>query len=181
MIRINIVNGISFFRLFSAPIVLWMILEKKIEIAFWIFTIAALSDLIDGYLARKLNLSTNFGQLIDPLSDKVLVFSVFVTLTYINLLATPIIIIIISRDFIILIGIVISLLLKKKISYTPLKIGKITFFFQALYAGMLLCNFSNLLNLEILIKYFGLFVIYITLLSGILYLIRWFQEFIQTK
>mgnify|MGYP001190686044 CR=1 FL=1 len=176
MNKINLVNSISFFRLFSAPVILWMILEDKLTIAFWIFFLAALSDTIDGFLARKLKLITEFGKILDPLSDKILIFSVFISLSYKDMLAVPIIIIIILRDFVILLGTVISLLFKKKFSYSPLKIGKITFFFQSLYAGVLLCHYSNLYNLEFVIKYFGLFIIYITLISGILYLIRWFKE-----
>ena len=115
MKNINIANSITFFRILSAPIILWLILEEKIEIAFWIFILALFSDLVDGYIARKLNLVTNFGKILDPISDKVLIFSVFLSLSYKNILATPIIIIIILRDFIIVIGAVLALLFKKKI------------------------------------------------------------------
>ena len=153
-----------------------MILESKLHIAFWIFTFAAITDLFDGFLARKLNLVSDFGKIIDPVSDKILIFSVFVTLSYMDFIATPIVVIILLRDLVILLCSAISILLNKKIQYTPLQIGKITFFFQSLYAGMLLCNYGNLFNFEIILKYFGLFVIYITLLSGILYLVRWFKE-----
>ena len=79
-------------------------------------------------------------------------------------------------DFIIVLGAVLSILLKKKINYSPLKIGKITFFFQIIFIGMLLCNYANFFNFEVLIKYSGLFIIYLTFISGILYLIRWLQE-----
>ena len=74
MIQLNIVNAISFSRLLSAPVILWMILENKIQIAFWIFMYAVFTDLIDGFLARKLNLISEFGKIIDPLSDKLLIF-----------------------------------------------------------------------------------------------------------
>ena len=93
MNKINLVNSISFFRLFSAPVILWMILEDKLLIAFWIFFLAALSDTIDGFLARKLKLVTEFGKILDPLSDKILIFSVFISLSYKDMLAVPIIII----------------------------------------------------------------------------------------
>ena len=176
MKNINIANSITFFRILSAPIILWLILEEKIEIAFWIFILASFSDLVDGYIARKLNLVTNFGKILDPISDKVLIFSVFLSLSYKNILATPIIIIIILRDFIILIGTVLALLVKKKFNYSPSKIGKFTFFSQCFYAGILLYHHSGQYDLEFIIKYFGLFVIYITLISGVLYVIRWFQD-----
>ncbi len=176
MKKINIVNSISFFRILSAPIILWLILEDKLEYAFWIFIVASFSDIFDGFIARKLNLVTDFGKILDPISDKILIFSILLALSYKNMLATPIIIIIILRDFIILIGTVLALLVKKKFNYTPLKIGKFTFFSQCFYAGILLYHHSGQYDLEFIIKYFGLFVIYITLISGVLYVIRWFQD-----
>ena len=172
---INIVNIISFLRLFSVPIILLMILEDKLEIAFWIFLFASVTDIFDGFLARKLKLVTEFGQILDPVSDKILIFSVLITLSYKNIIELPIVVIIVLRDFIIILGAVLSILLKKKINYSPLKIGKITFFFQTIFVGMLLCN-NAFFDFEILIKYFGLFIIYLTLISGILYLIRWLKE-----
>ena len=172
---INIVNIISFLRLFSVPIILLMILEDKLEIAFWIFLFASVTDIFDGFLARKLKLVTEFGQILDPVSDKILIFSVLITLSYKNFIELPIVVIIVLRDFIIILGAVLSILLKKKINYSPLKIGKITFFFQTIFVGMLLCN-NAFFDFEILIKYFGLFIIYLTLISGILYLIRWLRE-----
>ena len=176
MKKINIVNSISFFRILSAPIILWLILEDKLEYAFWIFIVASFSDIFDGFIARKLKLVTDFGKILDPISDKILIFSILLALSYKNMLATPIIIIIILRDFIILIGTVLALLVKKKFNYTPLKIGKFTFFSQCFYAGILLYHHSGQYDLEFIIKYFGLFVIYITLISGVLYVIRWFQD-----
>ena len=176
MKKINIVNSISFFRILSAPIILWLILEDKLEYAFWIFIVASFSDIFDGFIARKLKLVTDFGKILDPISDKILIFSILLALSYKNMLATPIIIIIVLRDFIILIGTVLALLVKKKFNYTPLKIGKFTFFSQCFYAGILLYHHSGQYDLEFIIKYFGLFVIYITLISGVLYVIRWFQD-----
>ena len=162
MKKINIVNSISFFRILSAPIILWLILEDKLEYAFWIFIVASFSDIFDGFIARKLKLETDFGKILDPISDKILIFSILLALSYKNMLATPIIIIIILRDFIILIGTVLALLVKKKFNYTPLKIGKFTFFSQCFYAGILLYHHSGQYDLEFIIKYFGLFVIYIS-------------------
>ena len=173
---INIANIITFFRLFSVPIILLMILEDKLQIAFWVFLFASITDTFDGLLARKLKIVTEFGKILDPFSDKILVFSVLITLSYKNFLELPIVIIIVLRDFIILLGAILSILLKKKINYSPLRIGKITFFFQIIFIGMLLCDNANFFDFEILIRYFGLFIIYLTFISGILYLTRWLRE-----
>ena len=111
---INIANIISFFRLFSVPIILLMILDDKLEIAFWVFLFACFTDIFDGLLARKLKIVTEFGKILDPISDKILIFSVLITLSYKNFIEWPIVVIIVLRDFIILLGAVFSILLKKK-------------------------------------------------------------------
>jgi len=175
---INIANTVSLLRLFSVPIILIMILDNKLQIAFWVFLFASITDIFDGLLARKLKIVTEFGKILDPIIDKILVFSVLITLGYKNFIEFPIVIIIVLRDFTILLGAILSILLKKKINYSPLTIGKITFFFQLVFIGVLLCNNANFFNFETLIKYLGLIIIYLTFISGILYLIRWLKDLV---
>ena len=95
-------NKLSFFRLFLIPIIL-IILYSKIEysvyIATLIFLIAAITDAIDGYIARSRNLITDFGKFIDPLIDKILVVSILIYLVHIQTIPDWIVIIIIAREF----------------------------------------------------------------------------------
>ncbi len=69
--------------------------------ALWCFVIGAITDFFDGYIARKYNLVSNFGKLIDPLADKVLVSAAIIYLTYINLCPFWVTILIISREFLV--------------------------------------------------------------------------------
>ena len=70
-------------------------------IALWAFVIAAITDFLDGYLARKYNLITDFGKLMDPLADKILVCAAFVYLTCIGMCPFWVTIIIIFREFLV--------------------------------------------------------------------------------
>lgn len=101
----NLPNKITMFRVAMIPVFLIFMLIPDIPngtyIAAAIFIVAALTDLLDGYIARKHNLVTNFGKFMDPLADKLLVCSALICFVELNLLPAWIVIIIISREFII--------------------------------------------------------------------------------
>ena len=77
------------------------LLDYRITIAILFFLVASLTDFLDGYIARKLKLVTDFGKLIDPLVDKILTSAVFIILTQENMIPAWITITIISREFLV--------------------------------------------------------------------------------
>ncbi len=101
----NLPNKITIFRVCMIPIFLIFMLIPEITygryIAAGIFILAALTDALDGHIARKHNLITNFGKFMDPLADKLLVSSALICLVEYKLLPSWIVIIIIAREFII--------------------------------------------------------------------------------
>lgn len=101
----NLPNKITTIRVLMIPIYLIFMLVEQIPygryIAGVIFTIAALTDALDGYLARKNNLITNFGKFMDPLADKLLVCSALICFVQFHLMPSWIAIVIISREFIV--------------------------------------------------------------------------------
>ncbi|HWT26705.1 MAG TPA: CDP-diacylglycerol--glycerol-3-phosphate 3-phosphatidyltransferase [Mobilitalea sp.] len=101
----NLPNKITIFRICMIPLFLIFMLVPDIPygryIAAGLFIIAALSDMLDGYLARKYNLITNFGKFMDPMADKLLVSSALICFVQFNLVPAWIVIIIIAREFII--------------------------------------------------------------------------------
>lgn len=70
-------------------------------IAFWAFVVGAISDFFDGYLARRLNMVTNFGKLIDPLADKILVCTAFIYLSVVGLCPYWMTVVIVTREFLV--------------------------------------------------------------------------------
>lgn len=101
----NLPNKITIARVFMIPLFLIVYLTNVLPynniIAVSIFIIASLTDALDGYLARKNNLVTNFGKFADPLADKLLVSAALICFVQLQLVPAWIIIVIISREFII--------------------------------------------------------------------------------
>lgn len=101
----NLPNKITIFRVLLIPVYLFFFLCDTIPysnyIALAIFAIACISDAVDGNLARKQNLVTNFGKFMDPLADKLLVCSALICFVELGYVSSVIIIIIIAREFII--------------------------------------------------------------------------------
>jgi len=106
----NLPNKLTVFRVILIPFFVFFLLAQYNlglfvgygnYIALGIFIIASLTDLADGKIARKYNLVTNFGKFMDPLADKLLVCSAMICLTDLDKLPSWIVVIIISREFII--------------------------------------------------------------------------------
>ena len=103
----NLPNKLTTLRVIMIPFFVFFLLWQNGEnrtfrmIALALFIIASLTDLLDGKIARKYNLVTNFGKFMDPLADKILVCSALICLIELNALPAWLVIIIISREFII--------------------------------------------------------------------------------
>ena len=101
----NLPNKITIFRVMLIPIFLILLLIPEIPYgkyyALAVFIIACSSDFLDGYLARKYNLVTNFGKFMDPLADKLLVCSALICFVEFGIVPAWIVIVIIAREFII--------------------------------------------------------------------------------
>ncbi|MGL5755996.1 MAG: CDP-diacylglycerol--glycerol-3-phosphate 3-phosphatidyltransferase [Paraclostridium sp.] len=97
----NLPNKLTLFRIFLIPIfiiVMMLNLQNKFLIACMIFIIASVTDAMDGHIARKYNLITDFGKFMDPLADKLLVISALTTMIEFNLVAAWMVIIIVARE-----------------------------------------------------------------------------------
>jgi CDP-diacylglycerol---glycerol-3-phosphate 3-phosphatidyltransferase len=97
----NLPNKLTLFRIFLIPvfiIVMMINIPNKFLIACIIFIIASITDAMDGHIARKYNLVTDFGKFMDPLADKLLVISALTTMIEFNLVAAWMVIIIVARE-----------------------------------------------------------------------------------
>ena len=101
----NLPNKITMLRVFLIPFFVVFMLVSAIPyskyIALVVFVVASLTDTLDGYIARKYKLISNFGKFMDPLADKLLVSSAMICLVSLNRIPAWVVIVIISREFII--------------------------------------------------------------------------------
>ena len=141
----NLPNKITAFRILMIPFFVACMLIKEIPyheiIAGVIFIIAALSDLVDGKIARRFNLVTNFGKFMDPLADKLLVQSALLCFVANGLLPAWIAIVIMSREFIISGFRLVAA--DKGIVIAAGYLGKLKTVFQMVMSVMLIFHFSH--------------------------------------
>lgn len=98
----NLANKLTLLRIFLIPVFMIFLLNKisyGVEIAAIIFIIAALTDALDGYVARKKNQITTLGKFMDPLADKLLVSAALISLVQMGKLSALVVVIIIAREF----------------------------------------------------------------------------------
>lgn len=97
----NIANKLTLLRVVLIPAFIYFLLNQSMTIALIIFAVASFTDFLDGHLARKLNLITNFGKFMDPLADKLLVTSALICFVELGAISSWVVIVIISREFIV--------------------------------------------------------------------------------
>ncbi|WP_309390729.1 CDP-alcohol phosphatidyltransferase family protein [Chelatococcus sambhunathii] len=134
----NLPNLLTIGRVFAVPLVIWLIAGGELFWAFWLFTAAAITDGIDGAIARAWNQRTELGAYLDPVADKALLMSIYVTLAIIGEIPRSVAILVVFRDLVIIGAVILSWLIEKPLPIEPLKISKLNTFAQIVFAGVVL-------------------------------------------
>ena len=116
---INVPNLITLARMLMTPLAISMIVSQRFMAAFMIFLLAGVSDAIDGFIARHFNLRTELGAYLDPLADKALLISIYVSLAIYAGLPAWLAIAVVSRDVMILVAVIVSWLMDKPVEIRP--------------------------------------------------------------
>jgi cardiolipin synthase len=127
---VNIPNFLTVLRIVLVPIIVILLIQGQFTKALVCFIIAGVTDGLDGMLARVLNQMTVVGAYLDPLADKVLVISMYATLAVIGVIPGWLAVIVISRDFIILGGILVLTLMSVNMEIKPSLVSKINTMLQ---------------------------------------------------
>ena len=116
----NIPNSLTLGRIVLVPLVVWLIITHEMLAAFLLFLLAGLSDAADGYLAKRYGWRSELGAYLDPIADKALLVSIYVTLGFAGHLPVWLVIAVVSRDILIVGAVVLSWMLSRPLSMQPL-------------------------------------------------------------
>jgi cardiolipin synthase len=155
------------------PLTIWLIISGEFIWAFVVFLAAGISDGVDGFLARRYKLKTELGSYLDPLADKLLLVSIYVALGFLQFLPAWLVILVASRDVLIVGAIMLSLVMGKPVTMHPLMISKINTVGQIILAGAVLAVLGLGFQLEPLLTIGTVIVAGLTVSSGALYMQQW--------
>jgi cardiolipin synthase len=173
---VSLPNLITMARLLAVPIVVWALLTDEMGLAFWLFVAAGVSDAVDGFIARRFGSRTVVGGFLDPLADKALLVSVYITLGKLGALPLWLVILVVSRDILIIGGAILVQTLTHSLKPEPLLISKINTLAQIVLAGTALAAGALGVEWRLGVAILVWTVAVTTLLSGGSYIVQWSQR-----
>ncbi len=169
----NLPNSLTALRILLIPVFVGFLIYEQAERALIILIVAGITDALDGAIARITNQRTQLGEVLDPLADKLLMVSGFVTLSIMHKVPSWTAIVVVSRDLILIMGTVVARLTDSPLNITPTVLGKSTTALQLLYLVLVLVVWARGHDLVVLHPLLFAMVA-VTLSSGLHYLYRGF-------
>ncbi len=179
-IALSIPNLITLGRILLVPIVVWAIVSGAMWIAFVLFVVAGVSDAVDGYLAKRFGMTTELGRYLDPLADKALIVSIYLALGINGLIPRWLVILVVSRDILIVGGIMLSWVMGNPLKIRPLLVSKLNTVAQILFACVVLGTLGFEIKADMLTLMLMIAVAALTLLSVVAYVAEWMRHMNST-
>jgi cardiolipin synthase (CMP-forming) len=158
------------------PVLVWMIVAGEFYAAFFTFLVVGFSDALDGWLARRFGWQTELGAYLDPIADKALLMSVYGALGALSYIPAWLVILVISRDVLIIGAFMLSWLLGRAVGVQPLPISKINTAMQIMLAVLVLAENGLHLGWTLLVKIMIWATGATTALSAAIYLVDWLRR-----
>ncbi|MGE4165413.1 MAG: CDP-alcohol phosphatidyltransferase family protein [Xanthobacteraceae bacterium] len=172
----SIPNLITLGRILLVPVVVWAIAAGQMLAAFVLFLIAGLSDAVDGYLAKRFNMTSELGAYLDPLADKALIVSIYVTLGIAGMIPRWLVILVVSRDIMIVGAVMLSWLIGSPLKVKPLLVSKLNTVAQIAFACLVLASLGFSFRADDVLTILMGLVAALTLLSIAAYVAEWVRH-----
>jgi cardiolipin synthase len=163
-------------RILSVPLVVWAIASREWEIAFLLFLAAGISDAVDGFLAKRFNMTSELGAYLDPLADKTLIMSIYVALGIMETIPRWLVILVVSRDIFIIGGVLLAGVLGKPMKMSPHPVSKLNTVAQIGYACVVLASLAFQLDWTMIAGVMVMVVALLTLTSVGFYVREWLRH-----
>ena len=137
----NLPNILTLLRIAAIPLLMVLMTSPSRDAGFWsaaLFSLASITDWLDGHLARRMNIQTILGTFLDPMADKLLLVCVYVTLAAIGVLPDWLAILVVFRDLVIVGGVLVLWVLGEAPKIRPLMVSKLNTVTQIVLAGVAL-------------------------------------------
>jgi len=174
-------NVICVLRMALAAPIVWLLANGRYGATLVLFAIAGLSDILDGYLAKKFNWATELGKVLDPLADKLLLVSVFITLTWLGLVPLWLAAIAVARDVIIGVGAWVYKLRFGPLEGRPTMPSKLNTLVQLLFVIAVVGRAAYPAVPEWLVVGLGAMVLVTTVVSGVDYVVTYVRKAIAVS
>lgn len=179
--NLNLPNAISLLRLLAVPVVAWLIIQQRWEAACWLFLAAAVSDGIDGLVARWLNQTTPLGAALDTVADKALGVVTLVMLTQAKAIPLWVALVILLRDSIVVLGALSYRGLAGHLEIHPTWLGKTHVFAEFALLALVLAGLGKLLVVDAWLSSLFAVVFVIAVISGVQYVWIWSAKVRQER
>ncbi|MSP49799.1 MAG: CDP-alcohol phosphatidyltransferase family protein [Alphaproteobacteria bacterium] len=166
-------NLITLARLLAVPLVVWLILTGRWAPAFWVFVAASITDGLDGSLARAFDARSLLGAYLDAIADKALLVSVYITLGQAGQIPLWLVILVVSRDVLIVGGVLLLHTVDQAPAMAPILISKANTVAQLVLAGMVLADVGLGIVADGVVPTLIVLVAATTIASGGAYLVGW--------
>jgi cardiolipin synthase (CMP-forming) len=173
---LSIPNLITLARIILVPIVVWAITSGQMLAAFGLFVAAGVSDAVDGFLAKRFRMASELGAYLDPLADKALIVSIYVSLGIAGALPISLVILVVSRDIMIISGFMLAWLVGKPMPVKPLPVSKANTVAQIVLAAVVLAEHGFGFGADLISLALSAVVAILTLLSIAFYLAEWLKH-----
>lgn len=173
----NLANFVSLLRLLLTPVVIWLLLEGEPEAALGLFLFAGLTDVLDGMIAKRFGQVTELGAYLDPVADKALLASTFITLGVLQELPIWLVLLAVSRDAMIVGGVLLSYTMNYPVVMNPLPISKLNTVAQIVLVALVLWSMGFMPEPQTWLKELTGWLVWLTAAStaasGAAYILQW--------